>query len=136
MILRPPRSTRTDTLFPYTTLFRFELTQIVGENDATLVGASRVGNRIILSYLGDAKSEARMVALDGKPIANIHLDDIGSASGFGGKSSDPETFYAFSSYARPTTIYRFDTQTGKSEIFAQPKLTFKPAHFQHGREHV
>src|SRR3546814_19230288 len=23
MILRPPRSTRTDTLFPYTTLFRF-----------------------------------------------------------------------------------------------------------------
>src|SRR3546814_6207054 len=77
----------------------------------------------------DAKSEARMVALDGKSIANINLADIGSASGFGGKSSDPETFYAFSSYARPTTIYRFDTQTGKSEIFAEPKLTFKPADF-------
>src|SRR3546814_17861682 len=59
-----------------------ELTQIVGENEATLVGASRVGDRIILSYLGDAKSEARMVALDGKPIANIHLADIGSALGF------------------------------------------------------
>src|SRR3546814_17555911 len=26
MIRRPPRSTRTDTLFPYTTLFRSELT--------------------------------------------------------------------------------------------------------------
>src|SRR3546814_13405119 len=26
MILRPPRSTRTDTLFPYTTLFRSALT--------------------------------------------------------------------------------------------------------------
>src|SRR3546814_12027724 len=25
MLRRPPRSTRTDTLFPYTTLFRFEL---------------------------------------------------------------------------------------------------------------
>src|SRR3546814_19421318 len=87
-----------------------------------------VGDRIILSYLGDAKSEARMVALDGKPIANIHLADIGSASGFGGKSSDPETFYAFSSYARPTTIYRFDTQTGTSAIFAEPKLPFKPPH--------
>jgi len=105
------------------------LTQLVGENEATLVGASRVGNRLILSYLGDAKSEARMVALDGKPIANINLADIGAASGFGGKSSDPETFYSFSSYARPTTIYRFDTQTGKSEIFAEPKLTFKPADF-------
>src|SRR3546814_13436751 len=39
------------------------------------------------------------------------------------------SFYAFSSYARPTTIFRFDTQTGKSEIFAEPKLTFKPADF-------
>ena len=106
-----------------------KLTELVAENAATLVGASRVGDRIILSYLGDAKSEARMVALDGKPIANINLSDIGSASGFGGKSSDPETFYAFSSYARPTTIYRFDTQTGKSEIFAEPKLTFNPADF-------
>ncbi|WP_260580891.1 prolyl oligopeptidase family serine peptidase [Sphingopyxis sp. PET50] len=105
------------------------LTQLVGEQAATLVGASRVGNRIILSYLGDAKSEARMVALDGKPVANIQLADIGSASGFGGKSADPETFYAFSSYARPTTIYRLDTATGKSEIFAEPKLTFNPQDF-------
>src|SRR3546814_15782491 len=32
MIRRPPRSTRTDTLFPYTTLFRSEVT-------AALVGA-------------------------------------------------------------------------------------------------
>lgn len=62
----------------------------------TLVGASRVGDRIILSYLGDAKSEARMVALDGKPVANINLGEIGTASGFGGKPGDPETFYAFS----------------------------------------
>src|SRR3546814_20568459 len=27
---RPPRSTRTDTLFPYTTLFRSETVQVVG----------------------------------------------------------------------------------------------------------
>ena len=105
------------------------LTELVGEDAATLVGASRVGDRIILSYLGDAKSEARMVALDGKPVADIQLADIGAASGFGGKSNDPETFYAFSSYARPTTIYRFDAHSGKSEIFAEPKLTFKPADF-------
>lgn len=106
-----------------------QLTELVAESEDTLVGASRVGNRIILSYLGDAKSEAEMVALDGKKVANIRLADIGSASGFGGKSRDPETFYAFSSYARPTTIYRLDTNTGKTEIFAEPKLTFKPDDF-------
>src|SRR3546814_12962884 len=30
MIRRPPRSTRTDTLFPYTTLFRSEVHAVVG----------------------------------------------------------------------------------------------------------
>src|SRR3546814_11418197 len=31
MIRRPPRSTRTDTLFPYTTLFRSEVKQPIGK---------------------------------------------------------------------------------------------------------
>src|SRR3546814_8739899 len=31
MIRRPPRSTRTDTLFPYTTLFRSRAGRVVGE---------------------------------------------------------------------------------------------------------
>src|SRR3546814_9583001 len=31
MIRRPPRSTRTDTLFPYTTLFRSEATRALGD---------------------------------------------------------------------------------------------------------
>src|SRR3546814_18543450 len=43
MILRPPRSTRTDTLFPYTTLFRSLLQRIVGQNYLGL--ARRDGGR-------------------------------------------------------------------------------------------
>src|SRR3546814_17081542 len=39
MILRPPRSTRTDTLFPYTTLFR-SVVEILGVEPAR-VGADR-----------------------------------------------------------------------------------------------
>src|SRR3546814_10700438 len=34
MIRRPPRSTRTDTLFPYTTLFRSLETTVVHQDDA------------------------------------------------------------------------------------------------------
>src|SRR3546814_8521594 len=33
MIRRPPRSTRTDTLFPYTTLFRSRFVQDIGDLD-------------------------------------------------------------------------------------------------------
>src|SRR3546814_2417349 len=39
MIRRPPRSTRTDTLFPYTTLFRSPLTRFPVETKKILVSA-------------------------------------------------------------------------------------------------
>src|SRR3546814_2007265 len=41
MIRRPPRSTRTDTLFPYTTLFRSRVIQALGDD-------------ILAAQLGDA----------------------------------------------------------------------------------
>src|SRR3546814_13494699 len=105
------------------------LTPLVAESEATLVGASQVGDRIILSYLGDAKSEARMVTLGGQPVAEINLADIGSASGFGGKPGDPETFYAFSSFARPTTIYRRseERRVGK-ECVSTCRFRWSPDH--------
>src|SRR3546814_16476789 len=45
MIRRPPRSTRTDTLFPYTTLFRSDTltSTITGENDAAVIGGTLFG---------------------------------------------------------------------------------------------
>src|SRR3546814_11496533 len=39
MILRPPRSTRTDTLFPYTTLFRSRRGAVGAAQEEVVVGA-------------------------------------------------------------------------------------------------
>jgi prolyl oligopeptidase len=103
--------------------------QLIAEDANTLVGASMVGDKIILSYLGDAKSNARMVTLKGKPAGDITLSNIGSAGGFGGKAGDPETFYSFSSFNRPSTVYRLDTKTGQTSVFAAPKLAFNPDDF-------
>src|SRR3546814_12665202 len=36
MILRPPRSTRTDTLFPYTTLFRSLAEELAHKGESTI----------------------------------------------------------------------------------------------------
>ena len=104
----------------------FNFTDLVAEREETLSRAGIVGDRMILTYMQDAKSLAEMTDLDGKPVSKINLADIGTASGFGGKPGDPETFYAFSSFIQPGAIYRFDTSTGKSEEFAKPKLSFNP----------
>jgi prolyl oligopeptidase len=105
------------------------LKELVPHGPDTMVGASMVGSRIILAYLGDAKSEAELRDLNGKLIAPVRLPSIGTAGGFGGKAGDAETFYSFSSFATPSTIYRFDTNTGKAEIWAQPKVAFDPADY-------
>src|SRR3546814_8880436 len=54
MIRRPPRSTRTDTLFPYTTLFRSRLARDHGRADRRL-HAYRVG-RARLIFRGGVPS--------------------------------------------------------------------------------
>lgn len=108
---------------------RPQFEEVIGERAETLERAEIVGDRLILSYLKDAKSVAEVRSLDGKPVQQIALNAIGTASGFSGEPGDPETFYSFSSFNQPSGIFRFDTRTGKSEPFALPKLTFNPADY-------
>src|SRR3546814_10393495 len=60
MIRRPPRSTRTDTLFPYTTLFRSEGTHVKTTGrlppSPVPVGPPRIAGRGPL-FLGSKRSE-------------------------------------------------------------------------------
>ncbi|MBB4641850.1 prolyl oligopeptidase family serine peptidase [Rhizorhapis suberifaciens] len=103
--------------------------EVVAERKETLVGGSMVGDKIILAYLSNARTVAEMVNLSGRPAGDVPMPGIGTAAGFGGKGGDPETFFAFSGFTTPTTIYRFDTATGETSIFAQPKVDFDPSDY-------
>ena len=104
-------------------------TDVIPERAETLTRAQIVGDRMILSYMKDAASVAMMTDLAGKPVQQIALNAIGTASGFSGKPGDSETFYGFSSFNQPGAVYRFDSKTGKSTPFAQPKLSFNPSDY-------
>ncbi|WP_186729092.1 prolyl oligopeptidase family serine peptidase [Sphingomonas panacisoli] len=103
--------------------------EVVPQDKAVLDGAAIIGGKLVTSYLVDVKSEVRRYSLDGKPDGTVALPGIGSVGGFGGEADDPETFYSFTSYNRPTTIYRYDVATGKSSVWAQPKVAFDPANY-------
>lgn len=100
--------------------------ELIAESSATLGGASMIGGRLIVSYLVDAKTEVRRFRLDGTPDGTVTLPGIGTAGGFGGRQSDTETFFSFTSYATPTTIYRYDVATGRATPWAQPRVAFNP----------
>ena len=103
-----------------------DVKQLVAQDEATLGGASIVGNRLIASYLVDAKTEVRTFSLDGKPMDKVTLPGIGTAGGFSGDATDTETFFAFSSFNMPTTIYRYDAASGQVTPWAQPQVRFRP----------
>ena len=106
-----------------------EVKQLVAEDEATLGGASVVGNQLIASYLVDAKTEVRTFGLDGRPVGKVALPGIGTAGGFSGDASDSETFFSFASFNMPTTIYRYDSRTGEVTTWAQPRVAFAPEDF-------
>nr|WP_246104846.1 prolyl oligopeptidase family serine peptidase [Sphingomonas xanthus] len=99
---------------------------IIAEDEATLDGVSMVGGRLTASYLVDAKTEVRVHDLQGKLIRKVALPGIGTAAGFAGDQDDNETFFAFTSFNQPTTIYRYDVASGKASAWAAPKLAFNP----------
>ncbi|MFL6759125.1 prolyl oligopeptidase family serine peptidase [Sphingomonas sp.] len=99
---------------------------VIPEAKEALDGVNLIGGKLIAAYLVDAKNEVRVYGVDGHRLSTIALPGIGSVSGFNGKDSDPETFFAFTSFNRPTTIYRYDAASGRATEWAAPKLTFDP----------
>jgi prolyl oligopeptidase len=103
--------------------------ELMAERKETLAGGSLVGNRMILAYMSDAQTVAELVELDGRKVGDVPLPGFGTAAGFGGREGDPETFFSFSGFVTPASIYRFDTATQKYQLFAQPDLPFNPDDF-------
>ena len=104
--------------------------QVVPESKETLMGASLLNNQLVTEYLADARSMVKVYDLKGKVVREIALPGIGSVSGFNGKRKDSETFYSFTGFTNPTTIYRLDLKNGKSTVFRQPKVDFDPSQYE------
>ncbi len=103
---------------------------LIPQSDDTLQGVSVVNNTFVASYLHDAYTQVKMFDLTGKPVREVKFPGIGTAAGFGGKRSYTETFYTFTSYNVPPTIYRYDMKTGNSSVFRQPKVDIKTDDFE------
>jgi prolyl oligopeptidase len=103
---------------------------VVPESKEALQTVSFVNHKFILNYLKDAYTQVKIYDTAGKLVNEVAFPGIGSAEGFGGKATDKETFYSFTGFTTPTTIYRYDMTTGKSTVFRQPKVDFNPADFE------
>lgn len=100
--------------------------EVVSESGDALQAISLLGNNFIASYLRDAHSRVRVLDKSGKVVREVDLPGIGTVDGFRGRRQDRETFYAFTSFTTPATIYHYDVETGQSTLFRRPRIGFDP----------
>jgi prolyl oligopeptidase len=83
-----------------------------------------VDHQLIVRTLHDAHSKVSIYSLDGRSRREVILPGAGTASGFGGAPDDPETFYNFTDFITPPTIYRLNPESGASTRYRAPKVAF------------
>jgi prolyl oligopeptidase len=103
-----------------------KIIEIIPEAEETLQGVTILDEKFVATYLKDARTQVKIFDLQGNFLRELALPGIGSASGFTGKRNDTETFYAFSSFTTPNTIYRYDMASGESTVLFQPSVDFNP----------
>jgi len=89
-----------------------------------------INDQFIAAYLKDAQSQVKIFSRDGALAREVELPGIGTVGGFAGKRSDTETFYSFTSFTMPGTVYRLDLRGGQSALFREPKVDFDAGNYE------
>lgn len=124
----------TDKNAPNMRLVKFNInkpnvwTDVIPETENVL-SVSKGGGYLFAKYMKDALSYVKQYNYDGKLIRVIELPGNGTAGGFGGKKQQKDLYYSFSNYITPGTIYKYNVDSGKSEIYQQPKVKFDPSNY-------
>lgn len=86
--------------------------------------ATTVGKQLFCQYLRDAKTEVTQFTLAGEKVREVKLPGIGSAGGFGGHHDDKSTFFTYTSFTEPSSIFQLDLASGESTLWRKSKLKF------------
>jgi prolyl oligopeptidase len=104
---------------------------VVPEGADTLDSVTLVGGQLVAQYLHDAHSAVRRYTPDGKLIGEVQFAGLGQAGGFQGRVEDRDTFYSYSSFTSPPSVYRLDLGSGASSLWKAPQLTgFDPSAYE------
>ena len=107
-------------------------TEVIPESKGgdVLRQVSVAGDRLVALWTADAKSVVELRDLSGRSVAGVPLPGIGTASGFAGKRGDPETFFVFTGFTTPPTIFRLDTASGAAAPLRSPRVDFDPSRYE------
>ena len=89
-----------------------------------VLSPSTGGGYFFAEYMVDAVSKVKQYDYNGKFIRDVELPGVGNAGGFGGKKEEKVDYYSFTNYNTPASIYKYNADTGKSELYWKPSIEF------------
>ena len=103
--------------------------EVIAQTEDVLEGANLFGSVFYANWLKDARGKVTRHTLDGTLIDEIKLPGVGTVSGFGGKRDAEETFFSFTNYVTPASIYRVDLSSGAISLWRRPDVDFEVDEF-------
>jgi len=91
---------------------------------------STCGRKFFALYIKDAVSQIIQYDLTGKKEKEIQLPGLGSVAGFSGKREEKETYFTFTSYVYPPTIFKYDINNSTSSIYKKPAIKYNSEDYE------
>ncbi len=101
-----------------------EIVEVVAEQEAILDGGELIGGQLVLRFSEHAVHRVEIRDLDGALVHTVALPGVGTVAGLRGTEHDPSTFFSFSSFLSPPTIYTLDVASGSADVFQAPEVPF------------
>ena len=102
---------------------------VLPEQDYLMESVRSTGGKLFVNYLKNATNQVFIYDFEGKEERKIDLPGTGSVGGFDGKRDSKTAYYAYTSFIYPTTIFRYDIESGLSVVLFEPDLDFDPADY-------
>ncbi|MGH9197046.1 MAG: prolyl oligopeptidase family serine peptidase, partial [Acidimicrobiia bacterium] len=92
---------------------------VIPAGKTVVTSITAAGGRLLASHLEDVQPRLRLYTTLGRRIGEVPLRSIGSVGSVTGDWGQDEAFFSFSSFAQPTTIFRYDLNSGRLEVWSR-----------------
>ncbi len=97
--------------------------EIVPERqDVVIENVHVLGEHLVLELLHNASNRIEVRSLAGEIVRDLPLPDLGSANSLTGNPDEEDAYFSFSTFTRPTEVYRTSLRGGDTKLWAWIKI--------------
>ncbi len=103
-----------------------EVKEVIPETGDALESVSMVYDQFLAVHLHDAHSVVTVYSKTGKPLWEVEQPGMGTVTGFTGRKTDTTSYYHYTGFTHPGSIYRVNLEEMTNTVYREPELGFEP----------